>query len=148
MSRATLARACALLIAGAAAGCRGEAELAPPEIRYGESVCVECDMIISDERFAAAILVEGPRGPEARLFDDIGDLLAHEKGRPELRVLARYVHDLGTREWLEAGSAVFLRSPTLHTPMVSGIAAFADRAGAERQSAETPGEILSLDGLR
>jgi len=148
MNREVLACACALLMSVPAAGCRREAELAPPEIRYGESVCVECDMIISDERFAAAILVEGPRGPEARLFDDIGDLFAYESGRPELRVLARYVHDLGTREWLDAESAVFLRSPALHTPMVSGIAAFAARADAERQNAETPGEILSLDELR
>lgn len=136
------------LSAAHVAGCRAEAELGPPEIRFGESVCALCDMIISDERFAAAILVDGPRGPEPRLFDDIGDLIAYEKGNPGTSVLARYVHDLGTLRWIEAGGATFLRSETLHTPMVSGIAAFADRADAERQRAEAAGEILTFDLLR
>ncbi len=44
-----------LALALLAAGCaQGTAEIKPPEIRYGEDVCVECKMIISDPRFAAA----------------------------------------------------------------------------------------------
>jgi copper chaperone NosL len=105
-------------------------------------------MIINDERFAASILVEGARGAEPRLFDDIGDLIVYEARNPDLRVLARYVKDHSSTEWLAAESAVFLRSPSLHTPMASGIAAYATRESAEGQRAKTAGEILAFDRLR
>ena len=37
-----------------AACAQGATELNPPEIRYGEDVCADCNMIISDPRFASA----------------------------------------------------------------------------------------------
>ncbi|MEZ4676418.1 MAG: hypothetical protein R2932_19510 [Caldilineaceae bacterium] len=56
----------------------------PPEILYGEDVCDQCNMIISDERFAAGLVVELEPGEfEHRIFDDIGDLLAYEKAHGE-----------------------------------------------------------------
>ena len=44
-----------LLLALALAACGGGADTTqPPEILYGQDVCDECDMIISEEKFAAA----------------------------------------------------------------------------------------------
>src|SRR5690606_1291959 len=62
----------AFAAAGALAllGCRAADPDAPPSIAYGESPCAECGMIISDDRFGVATVVEGPRGPETLLFDD------------------------------------------------------------------------------
>lgn len=119
----------------------------PPEIRLGESTCAECGMIISEERYAAAILVRGDRGPEPYLYDDFGDLLAHEEAHPEFVVLGRYVKARETKEWLEVSEAVFILAEDLRTPMASGIAAFADRTAAEALQREVGGKILRYEGL-
>ena len=58
------------------AGCSQATEIKPPTIRYGEDKCADCDMIINDERFAAAAIREISAGDyESLLFDDIGDLV-------------------------------------------------------------------------
>ena len=51
----------------------------PPDIVYGRHICLECGMIISEERVAAAYEWEG----EDRVFDDIGDMLIHGKDAGE-----------------------------------------------------------------
>ena len=72
-----------LLTALLAACAQGTTELAPPDIRYGEDVCVECNMIISDERFASAIGYEvAPGRYETASFDDIGDMLDYAAKHP------------------------------------------------------------------
>ncbi len=79
-------------------GCaQGSPEITPPEIHYGEDVCVECDMIISDIRFAAGYAYEIEAGRYQSLaFDDIGDMLAHADKHPEHDVVAWYVHDFNS----------------------------------------------------
>ena len=64
----------------ALAGCGGAADTTqPPEILYGQDVCDECDMIISEEKYAAAYWTEEG---EARRFDDVGEMLVfHGRGR-------------------------------------------------------------------
>ena len=43
----------------ALAGCGGAADTTqPPETLYGQDVCDECDMIISEEKYAAAYWTE------------------------------------------------------------------------------------------
>ncbi|QDU68610.1 nitrous oxide reductase accessory protein NosL [Engelhardtia mirabilis] len=122
---------------------------APPTIVPDASVCAECDMIISDLRFATALVVRDERGGgRALLFDDLGDQLIHEREHPEYEVLARWVHDHGTEQWVEAESAWYLRSDALLTPMASGLAAFADRDAAVELGLELPGEVLEFHQLR
>jgi copper chaperone NosL len=110
---------------------------APPTITYGVSVCTDCDMIISDERYAAATIVADSRGrPESLLFDDIGDQTNYESSHEGLTILSHWVHDHTTREWLRAEDAIYVRSPALRTPMASGLAAFASQAKAETAASE------------
>ena len=45
----------------AAAGCSSSDPTAPPTVYYGQDVCVMCGMIISDERFAAAMIVDATK---------------------------------------------------------------------------------------
>lgn len=131
------------------AGCGPEPDpLAPPEIVYGEDICDQCGMIISDERYAAAAIVVDGGDPASRAFDDIGELFAYAAAHPDIRIQRWYVHDLETLQWLDAQQATFARWPGLITPMGHGLAAFADPARAQAMAAEHGGQTLSFDALR
>lgn len=143
-------RPLALLIALAAAlacitGCDEPSADTPPSVRLGDSVCVECNMIISDERWATATVVESPRGAEPLLFDDFNCQVNHEVAHPELHILARWSHDHTTSEWIRTEQATFLISPGLRTPMGSKIAAFATPAGANAAKDELTGDVMTFD---
>lgn len=139
----------ALLLLG---GCSESVPVAPPVIHYGEDLCAQCGMIISDDRFAAALVLEGPAGApdrrEALAFDDVGCLLLAETRHANRAVAGRWVRDFRSDRWLVAGDAVFVQSTGLHSPMAFGLAACADRASAQRLAGEFPGEILDLDAAR
>lgn len=131
------------------AACDEENPNVPPTITYGVSACADCDMIISDERFAAATVVADERGrPSPLLFDDIGDQIRYEADHPSLTVLARWVHDHDSRQWLRAETAIYVRSTEIRSPMASGIAAFAARAGAdELRSDLAHSDVLTFSDL-
>jgi copper chaperone NosL len=138
-----------LLVIALAACAQGEAVIMPPEIRYGEDVCAECNMIISDPRFAAAYVHEvSPGRYESIAVDDIGDMLIHAAQHPEHTVVRWYVHDYTTEEWLDATSAHFVFSNELNTPMAQGTAAHATLENAQAMAAELGGEVLDWNGLR
>jgi len=137
------------LIAGAVfalmlAGCDRPSADGPPEIRLGETVCDGCNMIISDQRWATATIVEGPRGPEPRLFDDFNCQVQYEVEHPELVVLSRWSFSHATGEPVRTEDAVFLMSDTLRTPMGSGVAAFASSEQAGSAAADLEGEVLTF----
>ncbi len=109
----------------------------PPDIAYGKDPCAECGMIISDPRFAAAYVT---RDGQARLFDDIGDMVVYHRKHSE-DVAVFYVHDYETRAWIDATHAFFVSSPRVHSPMGYGLAAFSDRSRAEAFAREHGGEV-------
>ena len=87
------------LLVGAATlalvGCGGSADAGkPPKIDYGRDACERCRMIISEERFAAALVDQDGR---KTLFDDPGELVAivQEEGLNERKI---WVHDDQSRE--------------------------------------------------
>jgi len=83
-------------------------------------------MIISDERFASAYrTVDGAE----RRFDDIGDMAVYHSVRAE-NVMAFWVHDAETLEWLKATHAWFVRSGETMSPMGHGLAAYGSEAQA------------------
>jgi copper chaperone NosL len=135
-----------LLLPGCA---QGTAEISPPDIRYGEDVCAECNMIISDPRYAAAYAHEISAGRYEQLaFDDIGDMLVHAAKHPEHKVVGWYVHDYKSEEWLEAPSAHFVVSSEIVTPMGHGFAASATEEDAQALALETAGEVLTWEMLQ
>lgn len=110
----------------------------PPEIRYGRDACDRCNMIINDERFAAAYRSSAG---EARRFDDLGEMVLElrSSGAP---AAAAFVHDHRSRAWLPAERAHYVRSARIASPMGFGFAAFEDEAAARAYAAEQEGEIL------
>ncbi len=128
---------------------QGQAEALPPENRYGETICVQCNMIISDERFATGYAHEiEPERYESIAFDDIGDMLEHAAAHPQHTVVEWYVHDFYSKEWLDATQAHYMFSDNLTTPMAQGTAAFAELAAAETMATEMDGVIMDWEGLR
>ncbi len=139
-------RALALALLLAAGGCGREPTLDPPDVAYGKALCERCGMIVSDERFATAMIVD--RGGEILpvVFDDIGDMLEYERDAGPV-VLRRYVHDHETGDWLNAERAVYVWSDALRTPMASGLAAFAGADAAQAAAEGLGGETLSYPDL-
>lgn len=132
-----------------AACTRGATEAKPPTIRYGEDTCNECNMIISDSRYAAGYAHEIEAGRyESLAFDDIGDLLAHLEKHPERKVIAWYVHDYAMEEWLDATTAYYVISDQIISPMGHGIAAHATRAAAEEMAQAKAGLVVDWPGLQ
>jgi len=126
-------------------GCEQQAADGPPAVRIGDSVCEQCNMIISDERWATATIVEGPRGPEPRLFDDFNCQVNYEVEHPDLEVLARWSHSHDAREWIRTEGAHFLMSARLRTPMASKVAAFGSKSDAEAAKTELTGDVMTFD---
>ena len=138
-----------LFILVLAACAQGSAELKPPEIRYGETTCTDCNMIISDERFAAAYAYEVGTGRyQSAMFDDIGDMLRYADKHPEHTIAARYVHDYESKEWIDAAKAIYVMSDKIETPMASGIAAFSTADRAEALAYSLGSKALTWDELK
>ena len=107
------------------AGCNRPTALVPPQIHYGLETCADCKMIINEAHYAAAIAWQaGPDSPaQISSFDDIGCLLSWRQHHPEVQVAATWVKDVKTAQWLNATSAIYLKSDQFSTPMGSGIVA-------------------------
>lgn len=147
MYRLLVVLATAALLSGACA--QGASSPEPPEIRYGEDICDECSMIISDPRFAAAYAHEvSPGRYESKAFDDIGDMLVHTRKHAQETVAEWYVHDYDSEEWLDASAAHYVLSADLPTPMGYGIIAYADATAAESKAAEVSGMVMTWEELR
>ncbi|MCP3906290.1 MAG: hypothetical protein GY715_21925 [Planctomycetes bacterium] len=129
------------------AGCGDDAPPGPPNIFYGQDACVYCDMIISDDRFAAAMIVREQSLYVTTAYDDIGCLLADERDEPN-PIHDLYVADFTTRSWIRAEEAVYVQSGAIHSPMAFGIAACRDAAAAATVQGEQGGEILDIEALR
>lgn len=111
-----------------AAACRQTVDTTqPPEIVYGQDVCDNCNMIISEEKFAAAYWTADG---EARRFDDLGEMLSYMQSNPE-EIASTWVHDVNSAEWLPAEEAFFVMNAGLTTPMGTGIVAVATETEAQ-----------------
>lgn len=139
------------VLAMATLGCSRPPMSGPPETRLGRDECGECGMLVSEDRFSGATLLEREGERMYIHFDDIGCMLdyEHDKG-PSIKVLDRFVRDHGSRAWVSASEAVFVFADRdrLRTPMGSGIAAAATRERAEGMRAVFGGELMDWDRLK
>jgi copper chaperone NosL len=128
-------------------GCSTRSEDGSPQVRWGADECAHCGMIVSDERFAAALRIITDGEQRDLAFDDIGDMIAYEREHKPLDIRKRFVKDSESRQWTDAASAVFVRNDNTHTPMGSGISAFAQQAQADACIARSGGKVLTLAAL-
>ncbi len=129
------------------AGCGSETNDGPPSVRFGDSICAECGMIVSDERFATATIIEADRGNEPQIFDDFNCQMIFESKHTELTIVDRWSHDHGSNEWMHMADAWFVQSDQLHTPMASNIASFLTQSDAMAFAEPLDGEVVDFDTL-
>ena len=114
----------------------------PVEIESSD-MCGYCRMAISQKQFAAEAL---DADENAIKFDDIGCMLRY-LAAAQRKPAALLVMDYGTRRWIEAGVASFVRGSRIPTPMGGGILAFGERSRAEAEAREMGGEVLPFTAL-
>lgn len=125
---------CLVLVLGAfvlSAGC-ARAEVRPEPLAVGQESCAFCRMTVSQPEFASQLLVEGEL---PKFFDDLGCLHAYLTATtpgPEGGVI--FVTDHHTREWVRSDTAVYVRAPSVATPMASHLVA---HATADSRNADT-----------
>jgi copper chaperone NosL len=127
------------VIAVVAASCASAQAGEPPEINYGRDICIQCGMVIEDDRFAAAYRL--PDGTEKR-FDDLGGLILHGRDTGELHEATVWVHDFETREWVDATKAFYVPTLDAASPMGHGILAFSTEDRAAGVATDLDGEVL------
>lgn len=128
------------------ASCGSEPAEGPPPIHLGDSLCVECNMIISDARFATATVSLDERGRRSPLlFDDFNCQAAYEAERPDLKIIERWAHDHASSRPIRTESASFVHAERLRTPMASQVAAFEAASAAESFAGSLGGEVLVFD---
>jgi NosL len=102
-------------------------------------------MIISDERFATATVVEGDRGNQPLLFDDFNCQLIFEKKHPELVVVNRWSHDYFDSSWFDAEQGWFVHSTQIHSPMASNMVFFQLQADADKFAETVSGVVMNFE---
>jgi len=119
-------------------------EIGPVPIESGD-MCSFCRMAISEKKFAAEMIMDDE---SVLKFDDIGCMLRYRKAPAnKSNAVATFVMDHASQQWINVENAYFIQSPTLKTPMGGGIAAFEDRANAERLTANYETRILRFGEL-
>jgi copper chaperone NosL len=127
-------------LAFAAAACAD----GPRQVHLGEDGCAHCHMTITDDRFTAQLVTDRGR---SYLFDSIecmAEFLSEAQETGDAPSGALWVTDFNAPgKWIDAGEALFLRSPELRSPMGLNLSAYADREAVEAQAAELGGEVLN-----
>ncbi len=123
--------------------CSGTAEF--PDKIYQDDTCAFCNMVISDPEFAA----QCKTAKEGILkFDDISCLVEYIKKNQLMDNLPQSaVIDYVSKEWLNFEKAVFIKSNTITTPMMSGIVAFSNEADAKKHIKNSNEKLMKTGGL-
>jgi copper chaperone NosL len=137
---------CLTLLVSACGNADASGPIPQPKFVFGEDLCAECSMIISEQRFAGAIGLRERGRVKHLLFDDIGEMFLFEL--PSHDGARYFVHDLGTSACIDAEAAFFVRSKKLRTPMGTGVAAFATEAERDAALVQYPGDRVTLSELR
>ena len=112
------------------AGCSGEPDTGPIEVKWDRDICERCRMVLSDPHYAAQIRYypEGKKRPKDEKFDDVGcaalwleDKPWEDDGRTEF-----WVADYRSKEWIDAKTATYVYRKT--TPMEYGLGAQSEPA--------------------
>lgn len=120
----------------------------PQPLVVGKDECYFCKMPYADAKFGAEIITE--KGKLYK-FDDIGCMIDFIKNNLDVNVKVKNILAVSytnNQKFLNLNECAFLKSSDLHSPMNSGIAAFASRSEAETFLKEFPGDIFTWNQLQ
>ncbi len=126
------------------ASCGSEAKAdEPPKITFGKDTCSRCNMIISEEKYAAGLVA---KNGDKMVFDDVGEMfiVVQEEGLNDRRA---WVHDFDSVKWIDATKAFYVDAHDIMTPMGMGVVAFEQREAAEKLAAEKNGTVRDWDTM-
>ena len=119
-------------------GCKAN-RTGPPELVADKIACKQCNMLLSETRFAAAY--EDADG-NTQVFDDIGCMLNTLRNAQKLPENI-WVRDYKQDTWLEANAATFVSSKRLGTPMNYGFVALSNVKDADELAKTSDGKVLA-----
>lgn len=133
-------------------GCGHVPTLDPPELHLGQDTCYDCSMIISEARFAAAVVTIQDGQRVQYLFDDLGEMLRFTLPQAAQSVptsqIRYWAHDFETSSWIDASKAHYVWAKSIHTPMGTGIIAFAEQASAQASAKSNEGQAMNFEQIR
>lgn len=131
----------AAVLAFAAVSCGTADAGGPPDIQYGRDICVQCGMIITEEKFATAYEVAGS---EDLIFDDVGGMVLYFQDiGDEIDADLAWVHDYETEEWVTASAAFFVPTLSVTSPMGHSILAFSDEGRAGTFADDVGADVIT-----
>ncbi len=108
-------------------------------------VCFRCKAPILEKQFAAEFAT---KDRFVRKFDDIACMADYAQNKMKKENIgAFYVVDYGTKVWLPAEQAFFVKSEQFKTPQNGGILALKDKAQAEKLAAQYQATLLTFDEI-
>lgn len=112
----------------------------PRPIVYGEDLCQHCKMVIADARFGAEVVTQRHK---VLTFDSI-ECMRTFLQTEDVEVRSLWVTDLANPGTLvPAGTAYFVQSEAIMSPMGGTLAAFAEMTDRDRFLEERGGEALT-----
>ena len=131
---------CVVVLVGA---CQ-KAEVKPLDIAENDT-CFRCRGPIADKHYAAELVT---KDGFVRKFDDVGCMLEHAKGKiGKANIVAYFVMDFPTTQWVKAEEAHYVKSDQLQTPRSSGIIAFKDPAKAQALATQFQAQVTPFADL-
>lgn len=110
------------------------AQTGPQEIAVGKDQCDNCKMTISEPKYATQLITEKGR---AYKFDDISCLKDYESSNVETTANAKtYVADFPSGNFIESGTATYIKGGAIKSPMGGNTQAYQDKAAAEKAATE------------
>jgi len=131
----------AAVLAVAAVSCSSANAGGPPDIKYGRDICVQCGMIINEEKFATAYEVADA---DDLIFDDVGGMVLYlQDTGDDIDADLAWVHDYETEEWVVASAAFFVPTLSVTSPMGHSILAFSDEGRADTFANDVGADVIT-----
>ena len=119
----------------------------PESFTIGKDDCYVCKMGVADLKFGGEIISK--KGKIFK-FDDVGCMISYLKSESmkeneiAQKLVMNYNHP---NEFLDAGTAWYLASPDVRSPMKSNVSAYSDKAEAEKIKEGKTGNIVTWTEL-
>ncbi|MEO0197509.1 MAG: nitrous oxide reductase accessory protein NosL [candidate division WOR-3 bacterium] len=117
----------------------------PEPIKVGEDICSYCKMVIMDKKFSAEIITK--KGKVYK-FDAIECMIAYYNENEEDIEKTYVTNFLNPDEFLDAKTAIYLRTPHIKSPMGMNLSAYKNIESAKKMLESKEGEILNWEEVR